>query len=128
MRGTPYAELGQPVLIPGSMGTASYILLGRESSRRSFYSVNHGAGRRMSRTAAAGRRGKKGRKGQAALITDEDFRRSMEGVHLICGNQRRIKEEAPGAYKDIDEVIRVVTGAELAISVARLRPLAVLKG
>lgn len=128
MKGSPYEDIGQPVLIPGSMGTASYVLVGYEGSSRSFYSVNHGAGRRMSRTEAAGGRGKKGGKRHPARISDREFERSMEGVFLICGNRRRIKEEAPEAYKDIDEVIRVVAGAGLAIKVARLRPLAVLKG
>ncbi|HUV09039.1 MAG TPA: RtcB family protein [Spirochaetia bacterium] len=132
MKGTGYEGLGQPVLIPGSMGTSSYVLLGHPGSARSLFSVNHGAGRVMSRTQAAGkgarRKGRKGRGGSAGLITDEDFRKSMEGVHLICEDRRRIKEEAPGAYKDIDEVIRVVLGAGLALPVARLVPLAVLKG
>ena len=82
----------------------------------------------MSRTQAAGRKGKRGRAGVNAAISDQDFKRSMEGVVLICENPRRIKEEAPAAYKDIDEVIRVVLGAGLALPVARLAPLAVLKG
>ena len=128
MSGTPFERLGQPILIPGSMGTASYVLMGHAGSRRSFFSVNHGAGRVMSRTKAAGRKGKRGRSGVNAAISDQDFKRSMEGVVLICENPRRIKEEAPAAYKDIDEVIRVVLGAGLALPVARLAPLAVLKG
>ncbi len=128
MRGTAFETLGQPVLIPGSMGTASYVLMGHAGSRRSFYSVNHGAGRVMSRTQAAGRKGKRGRTGVKAAISDQEFKRSMEGVVLICEDPRRIKEEAPAAYKDIDEVIRVVLGAGLALPVARLAPLAVLKG
>jgi tRNA-splicing ligase RtcB len=128
MRGTAFESLGQPVLIPGSMGTASYVLLGHPGSSRSFFSVNHGAGRVMSRTQAAGRKGKKGRHGVKAAISDQEFRQSMEGIFLICGNRSRIKEEAPAAYKDIDEVIRVVLGAGLALPVARLKPLAVLKG
>jgi tRNA-splicing ligase RtcB len=138
MQGTPFEKWGQPVLIPGSMGTSSYVLLGHPGSRMSFFSVNHGAGRVMSRTEAAGRRGKKrGKKGMKgkkerpavrAAISDKDFERSMEGIFLICEDRRRIKEEAPAAYKDIDEVIRVVLGADLALPVARLSPLAVLKG
>ncbi|NIA22208.1 MAG: RtcB family protein, partial [Anaerolineaceae bacterium] len=127
MSGTPFAETGQPVLIPGSMGTASYLLAGIESGKRSLYSVNHGAGRLMSRTEAAGvnRRGKTVRPG---AISDEAFAASMEGVYLVCRNRRRIKEEAPGAYKDIEVVIDTVEGAGLAARVARMRPLAVLKG
>ena len=122
MAGTPFAHIGQPVLIPGSMGTASYVLLGHQGSARSLFSVNHGAGRVMSRTEAAGKKGRPG------AISDRDFRKAMEGVYLIAENRRRIKEEAPQAYKDIDEVVRVVAGAGLAVPVARLVPLAVLKG
>ena len=127
MQGTPYATTGQPVLIPGSMGTASYVLAGVDSGAESLYSVNHGAGRLMSRTAAAGvvKRGKVVRPGQ---ITDAQFKESMKGVHLICADRAHIKEEAPAAYKDIDAVIETVVGAGLARSVARLIPLAVLKG
>ncbi len=122
MKGTPFESLGQPVLIPGSMGTASYVLLGHKTSIRSFYSVNHGAGRVLSRKQAAGK------KGREALISDREFKRAMEGVYLICDDRRRIKEEAPQAYKDIDDVIEVVIGAKLALPVARMRPLGVLKG
>ena len=134
MAGTPFAETGQPVLIPGSMGTASYLLVGTESGRRSVWSVNHGAGRVMSRTEAAGaRRRGKGRRGapaggRDAAISDEAFREAMAGVYLICENRRRIKEEAPQAYKDIEIVIDTVVGADLARRVARMVPLAVLKG
>ena len=126
MRGTRYESIGQPVLIPGSMGTASYVLVGTEKAAESLFSVNHGAGRRMSRTAATGR-GRKGRRRQAA-ISDQRFRDSMKGIALICADRSGAKEEAPDAYKDIDGVVRVVEGAGLADVVARLRPLAVLKG
>ena len=122
MRGTPVKKTGQPVLIPGSMGTTSYLLAGTEDAEKSFYSVNHGAGRVMSRKQAAGKKGKPG------LITDKEFKNAMQGVLLICGNKSRIKEEAPQAYKDIDTVIETVTGAGLAIPVAKMRPAAVLKG
>jgi tRNA-splicing ligase RtcB len=124
---TPFSETGQPVLIPGSMGTASYLLAGIDSGAESLYSVNHGAGRLMSRTAAAGKV-RKGKVVKPGRITDDQFNESMEGVHLICANPRRIKEEAPAAYKDIDLVIDTVVGAGLAKSVARMVPLAVLKG
>jgi tRNA-splicing ligase RtcB len=131
MKDTPYADVGQPVLIPGSMGTASYVLAGTPTADESLFSVNHGAGRTMSRTEAAGgrhgRRKRGGKKRQAA-ISDSDFKRAMRGVHLICADKRSIKEEAPQAYKDIDEVIDTVVGANLAVAVARLKPLAVLKG
>jgi len=128
MSGTPFAGYGQPVLIPGSMGTGSYVLVGTEESSVTLHSVNHGAGRVMSRTAAAGKYGKKGKVIREAAISDHDFERAMHGVHLICENKRSIKEEAPQAYKNIDEVIRVVADAGLARIVARMRPLAVLKG
>ena len=128
MAGTPYARTGQPVLIPGSMGTASYLLVGVDSGAESLYSVNHGAGRTMSRTEAAGRRGRAGKRGRAARITDDAFREAMKGVVLLARDRRGAKEEAPQAYKDIDEVVRVVAGAGLARVVARMIPRAVLKG
>jgi len=134
LQGTPFAEVGQPVLIPGSMGTASYVLVGTPESKTTYYSVNHGAGRTMSRTEAAGGRRGWGRKrrpkkgGRPAAISDEDFERAMRGVHLIAENRWSAKEEAPQAYKDIDEVVRVVVAAGLARVVARMVPLAVLKG
>jgi tRNA-splicing ligase RtcB len=127
MPNTPFADTGQPVLIPGSMGTASYLLVGVDSGAESLHSVNHGAGRVLSRTAAAGvvRRGRVLRPGK---ISDKDFKQAMRGVHLICANKAQIKEEAPQAYKDIDQVIETVVGAGLARVVARMVPLAVLKG
>ena len=128
MGGTPYASTGQPVLIPGSMGTASYVLVGREGATGSLFSVNHGAGRVMSRTAARGKVTRKGKLIKPGAISDERFRETMDGITLICANRHMIKEEAPDAYKDIDEVINVVSGAGLADKVARLVPLAVLKG
>lgn len=124
-----YRETGQPVLIPGSMGSFSYLLAGIEENDRALCSTNHGAGRRMSRTQATGKvRHRDGKVLREGAITDEEFNRSMEGITLICENRHTIKEEAPQAYKDIDEVIRVVEGAKLAKIVAKMRPLAVLKG
>ena len=128
MAGTAFADVGQPILIPGSMGTASYLLVGTEAGECSLASVNHGAGRVMSRTAAAGRHGKRGKMRHAPAISDEDFKRAMEGIYLVCEDRGSVKEEAPQAYKDIDAVIEVVTGARLALPVARMRPRAVLKG
>ena len=69
-----------------------------------------------------------GRIAKPAMITDEQFRKSMEGIKLITGNRHRIKEEAPGAYKDIEEVVRIVIECGWAKAVARMAPLAVLKG
>jgi tRNA-splicing ligase RtcB len=130
MKGTVYAHLGQPVLIPGSMGTSSYVLLGTESSAESLNSVNHGAGRVMSRSAAKGKRKKRkgGHVERIGGVSDEDFDRAMAGIHLICADRKSIYEEAPQAYKDIDVVIDIVAGAGLAKPVARLRPMAVMKG
>jgi len=122
MAGSIFADSGQPVLIPGSMGTASYFLAGKDESELTLSSVNHGAGRVMSRTEA------RGKKRRSAAISDFEFARSMEGIYLICEDRRAIKEEAPAAYKDIDLVIESVIQAGLAAPVARLKPRAVLKG
>jgi len=129
MSGTSFGRTGQPVLIPGSMGTSSYVLVGVDENAESLASVNHGAGRVMSRTQAAGKRkGRRGKVVKEAAISDHEFQQAMKGITLICEDPRSIKEEAPQAYKDIDEVIEAVTGANLARSVARMKPLAVLKG
>jgi len=128
MAGTPFAETGQPVLIPGSMGTASYLLSGVESGRRSLWSVNHGAGRVMSRTEAAGKVTRRGKVLRPGAVSDQAFREAMAGVYLVCEDRHHVKEEAPQAYKDIETVIDTVVGAGLANRVARMVPLAVLKG
>ncbi len=122
MKGTIFEDCGQPVLIPGSMGTASYFLVGRDESELTLSSVNHGAGRVMSRTQA------RGKKKRAGAVSDEEFARSMQGIYLICEDRRAIKEEAPMAYKDIDLVIESVVEANLAEPVCRMIPRAVLKG
>ena len=113
-----YQKTGQPVLIPGSMGTASYVLVGTEESKNAFYTVNHGAGRTMSR-----RRAIKTIFGKEVV---EDLKR--RGILVKSYSMKGIAEEAPMAYKDIDKVIEVVEGAELAKKVAKLIPLAVIKG
>jgi tRNA-splicing ligase RtcB len=129
MSGTPFEKIGQPVIIPGSMGTPSYLLIGSERAPESLFSVNHGAGRVMSRTRAAGKvRRRDGKVFKEGAISDEEFKRSMGDIYLICENPHTIKEEAPQAYKDIDAVIEIVVGAGLAEVVAKMRPLAVLKG
>lgn len=115
----PYRETGQPVFIPGSMGTSSFVLRGMPGSlERSFGSACHGAGRRMSRTGARRR------------ITGAELRRQLEeqGIVVRCPSQRGLAEEAPFAYKDVERVVRVVERAGLAAPVARLRPLGVVKG
>ncbi|RLC34390.1 MAG: RNA-splicing ligase RtcB [Candidatus Nealsonbacteria bacterium] len=113
-----YREVGQPVLIPGSMGTASYILAGQESGKEAFYSTCHGAGRTMSRHAA-----------MRTTRGEEVVRRLKEkGILVKCRSMRGIAEEAPLAYKDIDNVVEVVHRAGLSKKVAKLVPLAVIKG
>ncbi len=114
-----YRRIGQPVIIPGSMGTASWVLVGTaESMARSFGSTCHGAGRVMSR-----RQAKKTVRGEA-------LRRSLEqrGIHVRAGSMPGLAEEAPQAYKDVDEVVETVSRAGIAGKVARLRPVAVVKG
>ncbi len=114
-----YRATGQPVIIPGSMGTASYVLAGTtEGMRLSFGSSCHGAGRRMSRSAA-----KKQVRGGELLE-----RLGQEGIIVQAGSLSGVAEEAPLAYKDVDDVVDVVDRAGIARKVARLRPLAVVKG
>jgi tRNA-splicing ligase RtcB len=114
-----YRALGQPVLIPGSMGTASWILAGAEGAmRETFGSVCHGAGRLMSRTAA--------RKGRDARQVQKQLEEA--GIIVKAESRDGILEEVPEAYKNVDEVIDVVEQAGLARKVARLRPMGVVKG
>jgi tRNA-splicing ligase RtcB len=127
MTGTAFAATGQPIITPGSMGTASYLMVGTGNSNESLCSVNHGAGRVMSRSAALGK-SRRGKIISAPAITDDRFKRSMAGINLITPNKRKVKEEAPDAYKDIDEVVRIVVERGWARKVARMCPLAVLKG
>lgn len=114
-----YRHIGQPVLIPGSMGTASWVLTGAEGAmKETFGSVCHGAGRLMSRTAA--RKGRDAREVQRRL--------EEQGVLVRSETRDGILEEVPEAYKNVDEVIEVVHQAGLASKVARLRPMGVIKG
>ncbi|MBC8418448.1 MAG: RtcB family protein [Desulfobacterales bacterium] len=114
-----YRTAGQPVLIPGDMGTHSYVLAGAEGAmRQSFGSSCHGAGRLLSRTQAVKRA-----KGRAIHRELED-----RGVFVQSRGKRTLQEEMPEAYKDISQVVDVVHGANLAQKVARLRPLGVIKG
>ncbi len=110
---------GQPVLIPGDMQRASWVLRGLETSlERSFGSTCHGAGRVLGRRAAK------------RQIRGEDLKRQLDeaGVLVKAGKVALLVEEAPQAYKDVSEVVEVCEGAGLSARVARLRPLAVLKG
>jgi tRNA-splicing ligase RtcB len=114
-----YRAVGQPVFIPGSMGTASWVLAGVATSEaRSWGSACHGAGRTMSRHAAK------------AQVTGGALRRELEaqGIVVRCPTSVGLAEEAPFAYKDVDRVAEVVEGAGLARRIARLRPLGVIKG
>ncbi len=114
-----YQQIGQPVLIPGDMGTASWVLAGREGSMaQTFGTCCHGAGRRMSRTAAA--RTAKGRR------IDQEL--AAQGVIARARSWRGLAEEQPAAYKDVDLVVDVVHKANLATKVARMRPIGVVKG
>jgi len=114
-----YRAVGQPVFIPGSMGTASWVLAGSDGAvRETFGSVCHGAGRLMSRSAV--RKGKDAREEQRKL--------EERGILVRSESRDGILEELPEAYKDVDEVIEVVHNAGLARKVARLRPMGVIKG
>lgn len=113
-----YRGVGQPVLIPGDMGRYSYVLVGRAGSEESFHSSCHGAGRMLSRSAA--------RKAAGSRDVPGELRRA--GIELRATGRRTVLEEIPEAYKDVAEVVKAVEGAGLAGPVARLRPLAVVKG
>jgi tRNA-splicing ligase RtcB len=114
-----YRGVGQPVFIPGSMGTASYILVGTDASRElSLASTCHGAGRTMSRGAAK------------RAVRGHELRRELEekGIAVRCPSNPELAEEAPQAYKDVERVVDVVHHVGLARTVARLRPVGVVKG
>jgi tRNA-splicing ligase RtcB len=114
-----YKVIGQPVIIPGSMGTASWVLVGtQESMSRSFGSSCHGAGRVMSRSKAK------------KTVRGDELRRELEqdGIRVRAGSMPGLAEEAPSAYKDVDAVVETVVAAGIARKVARLRPVAVVKG
>ena len=114
-----YRAVGQPVFIPGSMGTSSFVLVGEPGSmERSFGTTCHGAGRRLSRTAARKR------------VTGAELRRRLaaQGIVVRCPSNQGLAEEAPFAYKDVERVVAVVEQAGLARRVAQLRPLGVVKG
>jgi tRNA-splicing ligase RtcB len=114
-----YRKAGQPVLIPGSMGTASWVLAGRQGAmEETFGTTCHGAGRLLSRTAA-----QKGRDYRTVL-------RGLEEAGIVVKSETKagILEEIPEAYKDVDEVVDVVHRAGLAKKVARLAPMGVIKG
>jgi tRNA-splicing ligase RtcB len=114
-----YRSVGQPVFVPGSMGTASYVLVGTSQSEAlSWGSACHGAGRALSRSAAKKK------------VTGPELRKELEarGIVVRCPSNAGLAEEAPVAYKDVERVAQVVERAGLAKRVARLRPIGVIKG
>lgn len=114
-----FSITGQPVLVPGSMGTSSWVLAGTQKSMElSFGSSCHGAGRKMSRQKAK------------KTFRGDQLRADLQkkGIFVQAGSMSGLAEEAPTAYKDVDQVIEAVNGAGLARKIARLIPLAVVKG
>jgi tRNA-splicing ligase RtcB len=114
-----YQRVGQPVVIPGSMGTASFVLVGTGRARKlSFGTTCHGAGRAMSRTKAK------------KVMSGEDLRRELEGRGIVLARSKwkLLSEEAPYAYKDAAEVVETCEGVGISSVVARLRPVGVVKG
>ncbi|VVB82350.1 tRNA-splicing ligase RtcB [uncultured archaeon] len=118
-KGATRAFNKQPVIIPGSMGTASYLLIGtKKAEELTFGSTVHGAGRVSSRSSAL------------RNLRGEEIKKEMNesGIEVKAGSWKSLAEEAPEAYKDIDEVVRVVDDLGISKKVARLKPLAVVKG
>jgi tRNA-splicing ligase RtcB len=114
-----YRKFGHPVLIPGTMGTSSYVLVGTEKGmKQAFGSTCHGAGRSMSRRQAK------------REVRGSELRKELEakGIVICCKSDPGLAEEAPVAYKDIHNVIDIVEGAGLARKIAKLEPIAVIKG
>lgn len=110
-----YLETGHPAIVPGSMGTSSYVMVGLPTAKETYFSINHGAGRAMSRREAR------------RTIRKEDFEKQMG--EIICNKPFHvIADEAPQAYKDINLVIETLVEAKIAKKVCSLRPLAVIKG
>lgn len=114
-----YKTIGQPVLIPGTMGSASYLCVGKENAMNlSFGSTAHGSGRLMSRTKA--------KKKYWGERVKNDL--SKQGIMVLAASMKIIAEEAPGAYKDIDQVVQVSHDLEIVEKVVRLIPIGVVKG
>tara|TARA_Y100000588_G_scaffold394788_1_gene517293 strand:- start:517 stop:2004 length:1488 start_codon:yes stop_codon:yes gene_type:complete len=114
-----FSGIGQPVLVPGDMGTSSYVMAGpKNGTNRAFGSSCHGAGRALSRTEAR-------EKIDGAAVKRE---LAEKGISIYETHEKYLSEEAPSAYKDVDEVIRLTANSGLARPVARLRPLIVIKG
>ncbi|MFA5255838.1 MAG: RtcB family protein [Candidatus Omnitrophota bacterium] len=113
-----YKKTGQPVIIPGDMGRSSYLLAGTKEAEETFFSTCHGAGRRLSRTAAI-----KACHGRSIAGELE-----KKGILVMSSGRETLAEEAPEAYKDVNEVVDVVTGAGISKRVCRMKPLGVIKG
>ncbi len=113
-----YRNIGQPVIIPGDMGRNSYLLVGQEGAKDTFFSCCHGAGRLKSRSAAS------------RSINADTLLKELEshGIIVKASGRGTIVEEAPQAYKDVNDVVKVVHEAGLAKRVCRMRPLGVIKG
>lgn len=111
-----YRKTGHPAIVPGSMNSSSYVLTGTPAVAETFYSVNHGAGRVLSRSAAR------------REVTEESFRKSMGDVLLSTRNLKQLFDEAPAAYKNVDDVVDTLAEIGLTRKIARLKPLAVIKG
>ena len=113
-----YSSVGQPVIIPGDMGRNSYLLVGTRKAEETFYSTCHGAGRRLSRTAAI------------SACRGRSIGRELEskGIIVMSSGRETLAEEAPEAYKDVNEVVNVVHGAGISKRVCRMRPLGAIKG
>jgi tRNA-splicing ligase RtcB len=112
-----YRKTGQPVLIPGSMGTGSYVLSGLPTSAETFGSACHGAGRRLSRSKAK------------KILDYQTVMDELAEQHiLVRGSHKGILEEAPEAYKDIENVVDIIDHAQIAKKIVKLKPLATIKG
>ena len=114
-----FSGVGQPVLVPGDMGTSSYVMAGpKEGMNMAFGSSCHGAGRALSRTQAR------------EAIDGASVKRELaeKGISIYETHKKYLSEEAPAAYKDIDEVVRLTSESGLARPVAKLKPLIVIKG
>jgi len=113
-----YRKIGQPVIVPGSMGTSSYIMVGTKNSEQTFASICHGAGRVMSRSKAK------------KTIWGKEVKRRLEsqGIKVRTKSNIGLSEEAPEVYKDIDKVVDIIHETGIAKKVAQLRPIGVIKG
>ncbi|UCH85653.1 MAG: RtcB family protein [Candidatus Latescibacterota bacterium] len=114
-----YRSVGQPVLVPGDMGTSSYLLVGSaEESEHPFHSSCHGAGRVLSRSAAL-------KRGRGRALTQE---LEAKGITVVARDRRTLAEEMPEAYKDVSEVVDVLHNARITTKVLRIKPVGVIKG